>query len=141
MVQCPYCGFENDDNSDICFVCQEDLDSTYNVSMPEDKQEIKTEKLPLAHRYQNKKRKQRPKNQKNKLLSTILTIILPGLGHCYLGTYKEGILIIITYIITLALTTLESYVIVASLFIIAYSVVDVIIKTDKYNKGKTIESF
>ena len=57
---------------------------------------------------------------KSTVLSIILTILIPGLGHIYLKSYKIGLLLIIAGILTASITFSIDYTSSETIDIISY---------------------
>ena len=77
-------------------------------------------------------------DEKNVLLSAILSFLFPGLGHLYLGLTKKGISFIIAYIISFILVFILIG-IVLLIVIWVWALVDVIKSTEAINRGEFVE--
>ena len=76
--------------------------------------------------------------EKNVLLSAILSFLFPGLGHLYLGLNTKGVSFIITYIVSWALMfLLIGFVLSPILWILA--LIDSIKATESINRGEFFE--
>ena len=80
----------------------------------------------------------RSSEEKNVLLSAILSFLFPGLGHLYLGLNKKGISFIIAYIISGILTLILIGFVLALIFWI-WALVDSIKSTEAINRGEFVE--
>ena len=77
-------------------------------------------------------------DEKNVLLSAILSILFPGLGHLYLGLDKKGISFIIAYIVSAVLILLFiGFVLVIIVWI--WALIDSIKSTEAINRGEFVE--
>jgi len=60
---------------------------------------------------------------KNKWISTVLSLLFPGLGHLYLGEVKKGILLVVADIISILLMSVIVGVILLPIVYI-YAIID-----------------
>ena len=75
---------------------------------------------------------------KNVLLSAILSFLFPGLGHLYLGLNKKGVSYIIAYIVSAILVfILIGFVLMLIVWI--WALVDSIKSTEAINRGEFVE--
>ena len=77
-------------------------------------------------------------DEKNVLLSAILSILFPGLGHLYLGLDKKGISFIIAYIVSAILILLLIGVVLA-IIVWIWALIDSIKSTEAINRGEFVE--
>ncbi|WP_407393572.1 zinc-ribbon domain-containing protein [Methanobrevibacter sp.] len=76
--------------------------------------------------------------EKNVLLSAILSFLFPGLGHLYLGLTKKGISFIVAYIISAVLVwILIGFVLIFIVWI--WALIDSIKSTEAINKGEFVK--
>lgn len=76
--------------------------------------------------------------EKNVLLSAILSFLFPGLGHLYLGLNKKGISFIIAYIVSaILILLLIGFVLVIIVWI--WALIDSIKSTEAINRGEYVE--
>lgn len=80
----------------------------------------------------------RPYEEKNVLLSVILSFLFPGLGHIYLGLTKKGVSFIIAYIVS-AILILLLVGIVLVIVIWVWALIDSIKCTEAINRGEFVE--
>lgn len=76
--------------------------------------------------------------EKNVLLSAILSFLFPGLGHLYLGLNTKGISFIIAYIVSWALMFLLIGFVLAPIVWI-WALIDSIKATESINRGEFVE--
>ena len=76
--------------------------------------------------------------EKNVLLSAILSFLFPGLGHLYLGLNTKGISFIIAYIVSWALMFLLIGFVLAPIVWI-WALIDSIKATEAINRGEFVE--
>ena len=76
--------------------------------------------------------------EKNVLLSAILSFLFPGLGHLYLGLNKKGVSFIIAYIVSAVLIILFVGV-VLMIIVWVWALIDSIKSTEAINKGEFVE--
>ena len=105
---CPNCGKEIDINAEICPHCG--VRVAYTKSSEE----------------------------KNVLLSAILSFLFPGLGHLYLGLNTKGVSFIIAYIVSWALMFLLIGFVLAPIVWI-WALIDSIKATEAINRGEFVE--
>ena len=80
----------------------------------------------------------RSTNEKSMLLSVILSFIFPGLGQIYLGLEHKGLIFIIAYIVSLALTLIIIGVVL--MFIIwIWALIDTIKSASALNRGEEVK--
>jgi TM2 domain-containing membrane protein YozV len=72
------------------------------------------------------------------LLSAILSILFPGLGHLYLGLDKKGISFILAYIVSAILILLLIGVVLA-IIVWIWALIDSIKSTEAINRGEFVE--
>ena len=77
-------------------------------------------------------------DEKNVLLSAILSILFPGLGHLYLGLDKKGISFILAYIVSAILILLLIGVVLA-IIVWIWALIDSIKSTEAINRGEFVE--
>ncbi|WP_295610641.1 zinc-ribbon domain-containing protein [uncultured Methanobrevibacter sp.] len=76
--------------------------------------------------------------EKNVVLSAILSFLFPGLGHLYLGLSKKGVSFIIAYIVSAALVFfLIGFVLIFVVWI--WALIDSIKCTEAINNGEFVE--
>ena len=76
--------------------------------------------------------------EKNVLLSAILSFLFPGLGHLYLGLNKKGVSFIIAYIVSAVLIVIViGFVLMLVIWI--WALVDSIRSTEAINSGEFVE--
>ena len=76
--------------------------------------------------------------EKNVLLSAILSFLFPGLGHLYLGLNKKGVSYIIAYIVSAILIfILIGFVLMIIVWI--WALIDSIKSTEAINRGEFVE--
>ena len=76
--------------------------------------------------------------EKNVLLSAILSFLFPGLGHLYLGLNKKGVSFIIAYIVSAILIILLIGIVLV-IIIWIWALIDTIKSTEAINKGEFVE--
>lgn len=76
--------------------------------------------------------------EKNVLLSAILSFLFPGLGHLYLGLNKKGVSFIIAYIVS-AILIFILIGIVLVIIVWLWALIDSIKCTEAINKGEFVE--
>ena len=125
-VFCPQCGFkfvqEEKPQTKFCQNCGKKID-------------INAEICPhCGVRVANV----RVSEEKNVLLSAILSFLFPGLGHLYLGLNTKGISFVIAYIVSWALMFLLIGFILAPI-VWLWALIDSIKSTEAINKGESVE--
>lgn len=76
--------------------------------------------------------------EKNVLLSAILSFLFPGLGHLYLGLNKKGVSFIIAYIVSAILIILLIGIVLV-IIVWIWALIDTIKSTEAINKGEFVE--
>ena len=76
--------------------------------------------------------------EKNVLISAILSFLFPGLGHLYLGLNKKGISFIIAYIVS-GILTLILIGLVLMIIVWLWALIDSIKSTEAINRGEFVE--
>ena len=76
--------------------------------------------------------------EKNVLLSAILSFLFPGLGHLYLGLSKKGVSFIIAYIVSAILIILLIGIVLV-IIVWIWALIDTIKSTEAINKGEFVE--
>ena len=124
---CPQCGFrliqEEQPQTKFCQSCGKKID-------------INSEICPYCGvRVANI---MRSSEEKNVLLSAILSLLFPGLGHLYLGLNKKGISFIVAYIVSAILVFLViGFVLIVIVWLSA--LIDSIKATESINRGEFVE--
>lgn len=114
---CANCGYELNGNFKFCPECGYDLSGRVGANRSD---------VPSV------------KSEKNMLLSIILSIIFPGLGHFYLGLDHKGIMFLLGYIISAALILLlVGFILIFVVWI--WALIDVIQSTNAINNGEYVE--
>lgn len=76
--------------------------------------------------------------EKNIIVSIILSVILPGLGHFYLGLSQKGAIFLFAYVISaILIMLLIGFLLVLVVWI--WALVDVIQCTNALNRGESVE--
>ncbi|WP_458456125.1 zinc-ribbon domain-containing protein [Methanobrevibacter sp.] len=125
-VFCPKCGFrligEEKPQTKFCQNCGKKID-------------INAEICPhCGVRVAN-----RPASEeKNVLLSAILSFVFPGLGHLYLGLNMKGISFIVAYIVSVILIFLLIGIVLV-IIVWLWALIDAIKSTEAINKGEHVE--
>ena len=76
--------------------------------------------------------------EKNVLLSAILSFLFPGLGHLYLALNKKGVSFIIAYIVSAILIILLIGIVLV-IIVWIWALIDTIKSTEAINKGEFVE--
>ena len=76
--------------------------------------------------------------EKNILISIILSIFIPGLGHFYLGLSRKGAIFLFAYVISAVLILLLIGLLLV-LVVWIWALVDVIQSTNAINRGESVE--
>ena len=76
--------------------------------------------------------------EKNVLLSAILSFLFPGLGNLYLGLNKKGVSFIIAYIVSAILIILLIGIVLV-IIVWIWALIDTIKSTEAINKGEFVE--
>ncbi len=124
---CPQCGFrliqEEQPQTKFCQSCGKKID-------------INSEICPYCGvRVANI---MRSSEEKNVLLSAILSLLFPGLGHLYLGLNKKGISFIVAYIVSAILVFLViGFVLIVIVWL--WALIDSIKATESINNGEFVE--
>lgn len=124
---CPQCGFrliqEEQPQTKFCQSCGKKID-------------INSEICPYCGvRVANI---MRSSEEKNVLLSAILSLLFPGLGHLYLGLNKKGISFIVAYIVSAILVFLViGFVLIVIVWL--WALIDSIKATESINRGEFVE--
>lgn len=80
----------------------------------------------------------RSSEEKNVLLSAILSFLFPGLGHLYLGLNKKGVSFIIAYIVSAILIFLLVGIVLV-IIVWIWALIDSIKSTEAINRGEFVE--
>ena len=116
---CQSCGFKLEGNFKFCPNCGYDLENKTKVRPKSYDSVVATE-------------------EKSIILSIILSVIFPGLGHFYLGLSRKGIIFLLAYIVSFILIFIL-IVILLTLVIWIWALVDVIQSTNALNNGESVE--
>ena len=124
---CPQCGFR---------LIQEEQPQTKFCQSCGKKMDINSEICPYCGvRVANI---MRSSEEKNVLLSAILSLLFPGLGHLYLGLNKKGISFIVAYIVSAILVFLViGFVLIVIVWL--WALIDSIKATESINRGEFVE--
>ena len=76
--------------------------------------------------------------EKNTLLAVVLSVLLPGLGHMYLGLDNAGAILLIAYIVSLILILFVIGLALA-LIVWVWALVDTINSANALNRGEEVE--
>ena len=76
--------------------------------------------------------------EKNVLISAILSFLFPGLGHLYLGLNKKGISFIVAYIVSAFLIFLVIGIVLV-IIVWLWALIDSIKSTEAINRGEFVE--
>ncbi len=115
---CRNCGYEFDGNAKFCPNCGYDTEN--NVNQPKTNTSVQV--------YE----------EKNMVISVILSIIFPGLGHFYLGLNRKGAIFLLAYVVSAILILLLVGFILCTVIWI-WALVDVIKSTNALNRGEYVE--
>lgn len=116
---CHNCGFELDGNFKFCPNCGYDLENKRQVRTKAYDSVVTTE-------------------EKSVLVSVILSVIIPGLGHFYLGLSRKGAMFLIAYVVSaILILLLIGFVLVFIIWI--WALIDVIQSTNALNRGESVE--
>ena len=112
MKKCPRCKTPQE-GIDECEVCGLVFGKGYNISsQPKTKVKTKTRKQPSPRwqPYQSKQVQPTDKTERSPGIAAVLSFILPGLGHIYIGKLAIGFIVIVVYAIvwTFTLSPLSS---------------------------------
>ena len=116
---CYNCGFELEGDFPFCPNCGCNLKNKTQVNKPSYDSVVSTE-------------------QKSVLVSVILSVIIPGLGHFYLGLSRKGAIFLLAYVVSAILI----FVIIGLLLVLIvwiWALVDVIQSTNALNNGESVE--
>lgn len=116
---CHNCGFELEGDFKFCPNCGYDLENKTQVRSREYDSVVTTE-------------------EKSILVSVILSVIIPGLGHFYLGLSRKGAMFLIAYVVSaILILLLIGFVLVFIMWI--WALIDVIQCTNALNRGESVE--
>ena len=116
---CHSCGFKLDGNYKFCPNCGYDLENKTRVRSRAYDSVVTTE-------------------EKSVLVSVILSIIIPGLGHFYLGLSRKGAIFLLAYVVSaILILLLVGFILVLVIWI--WALVDVIQSTNALNNGESVE--
>ncbi|MEE0901008.1 MAG: zinc ribbon domain-containing protein [Methanobrevibacter sp.] len=116
---CHSCGFKLDGNYKFCPNCGYDLENKTQVRSRAYDSVVTTE-------------------EKSVLVSVILSIIIPGLGHFYLGLSRKGAIFLLAYVVSaILILLLIGFILVLVIWI--WALVDVIQSTNALNNGESVE--
>lgn len=116
---CHNCGFELEDNFKFCPNCGYDFENKTQVKSKAYDSVVTTD-------------------EKNILVSVILSVIIPGLGHFYLGLSRKGAMFLLAYVVSaILILLLIGFVLVLVIWI--WALVDVIQCTNALNRGESVE--
>ena len=116
---CHSCGFKLDGNFKFCPNCGYDLENKRQVRTRAYDSVVTTE-------------------EKNIIVSIILSVIIPGLGHFYLGLSRKGATFLLAYVVSaILMLLLIGFILVLIIWI--WALVDVIQSTNALNNGESVE--
>ncbi|WP_407377150.1 double zinc ribbon domain-containing protein [Methanobrevibacter sp.] len=117
---CRNCGYKLEGEFKFCPNCGYDLEQKTAVNATAGGNYVQT--------YQ----------EKSVLVSVILSVILPGLGHFYLGLSRKGAIFLLAYVVSAFLILLLiGFILVLVIWI--WALVDVIQSTNALNRGESVE--
>ncbi len=116
---CYNCGFELDGDYKFCPNCGKDLNARSSVD------KSSNDLVNVS-------------GEKNILISIILSIFIPGLGHFYLGLSRKGAMFLLAYIVS-AILVLIIIGALLCMVIWIWALVDVIMMTNALNRGEDVE--
>ncbi|MBR2665776.1 DUF4870 domain-containing protein [Methanobrevibacter sp.] len=111
---CRNCGFKLEGDFKFCPNCG------YNLKAP-----VKSKNVSLD-------------KEKNTLLAVVLSVLLPGMGHMYLGLDNTGAILLIAYIVSLILILFVIGLALA-LIVWVWALVDTINSANALNRGEEVE--
>lgn len=117
---CHNCGYELEGEFKFCPNCGYDLEHKTGVNRASENNYFQT--------YQ----------EKSVLVSIILSVFLPGLGHFYLGLNRKGAIFLLAYVVSAFLILLFVGLLLV-LVIWIWALVDVIQSTNALNSGERVE--
>lgn len=117
---CHNCGFKLENASRFCPNCGYDLENKKSVNNN------------VNHSYVVNY------EEKSMLLSVVLSIIFPGLGHIYLGLNRKGATFLIAYVISAVLIFILIGLLLCTVLWI-WALIDVIQSTNALNRGESVE--
>ena len=121
---CPKCGFKltQDEQTKVCQSCGQKIN-------------INAEICPhCGVRVANI----RGSDEKSVVLSAILSFLVPGLGHLYIGLTKKGVSFIIAYIVSAILIFLLIGIVLV-IIVWLWALIDSIKSTEAINRGEFVE--
>ena len=117
---CYNCGYELNGTFRFCPSCGYDLENRTGAN------------------HNSNNRSVVPVEEKNIIVSIILSVIFPGLGHFYLNLNHKGAIFLIAYIISaILILLLVGFILVWVVWI--WALVDVIQSTNALNRGEVVE--
>lgn len=116
---CHNCGFELKGDFKFCPNCGYDLENKTQIRRPSHDAVVSVE-------------------EKNIIVSIILSAIIPGLGHFYLGLSRKGAIFLLAYVVSaILILLLIGFILVLVIWI--WALVDVIQSTNALNRGESVE--
>ena len=110
------------------------VETEFNKQIPVNQQNI-----PVQQQYNNQninnQQNNYPRNQKSKLIGFILSFLLVGLGHAYVGKWGEGLVLLVVYIILFILGIFLFIPWIFAIILWIYSIFKTLNMIDKYNQG------
>ncbi len=125
---------KNDEKSSYCFNCGEKLNGKFRFC-PNCGCDLEN-KTSVNRKYSGNV--VTSSGEKNIIVAIILSVIIPGLGHFYLGLSRKGAIFLFAYIISAALILLlVGFLLVMVVWI--WALVDTIQSTNALNRGESVE--
>ena len=115
---CRNCGYKMNENVKFCPNCGYDIEN--KVNKPQNNRSVQV--------YE----------EKSMVLSVILSVIFPGLGHFYLGLNRKGAIFLLGYVVSAILILLIIGFILCTVLWI-WALVDVVQSTNALNRGEYVE--